>query len=122
MTNTEERRCARSFFQERVGKTLLFSRLPVMRSSSEYYRKKFVNTCPPVLMNASWTEFEWDHCLLLEVYELSDERCDNAMLLTDQSFYMGYELAVKIYVDGRVVTAKVRLEDFADPPGEYQNV
>lgn len=47
MTNTEERRCARSFFQERVGKTLLFSRLPVMRSSSEYYRKKFVNTCPP---------------------------------------------------------------------------
>lgn len=122
MTNTEERRCARSFFQERVGKTLLFSRLPVMRSSSEYYRKKFVNTCHPLLSYASGTEFEWDHCLLLEVYELSDERCDNVMLLSDQSFYMGYELAVKIYVDGRVVTAKVCLEDFTDPPGEYQNV
>jgi hypothetical protein len=122
MTSTEESHCPRYFFQERVGKTLLFSRLPVMRSSSEYYRKKFVNVCLPLSGYKVWTEFEWDRCLLLEVYEWPDERCDNAMLLSDQSFHMGYELAVKIYVDGGVVIAKVRTEDFTDLPGEDENV
>ena len=124
MTNTEERHCPRYFFQERVGKTLLFScrRAPSPHSRKVHYRKKFLNVLQWFAGYSNWTEFEWDHCLLLEVYDWWDPRCDDATLISDESHYSRFEVAAKIYVDSAVHFVKVRLEDFTEPSGEDENV
>lgn len=129
MTNTEESPAAFTFFQERVGKTLLFSHsTPCLKFSSlagfgrRKDRKKFLNVHHDPRRYSTWTEFEWDRCLLLEVYYMRDPRCDAATLLSDESHYSGFEVAAKIYVDSAVHFVKVRVDDFTDPPGEDENV
>jgi len=109
------------FFQERVGKTLLFN-TRTWGSAERKDRKKFLNVRHGSPGYSTWREFKWDHCLLLEVYDWCDPICNDVPLLSDKGFYSGFEVAAKIYVDSDVHLMKVRIEDFADPPGEDENV
>ena len=116
MTNTEESDACFQHFQECVGKILFFGR------GHKEHRKRFLEVNRRNKDYAEWTSFKWDHCLLLEVYARFDERCKDATLLTDKSFYSGFEVAAKIYVDNDVRLVKVCVEDFVDQPGEDENV
>jgi hypothetical protein len=116
MMKNEESSTVFQHFQECVGKIFLFGR------GRTEYRKRFLEVNRRNKGYAEWTEFKWDHCLLLEDYAWDDERCKDATLLSDKSFYSGFEVAAKIYVDNDVHLVKARVEDFIYQPGEDENV